>query len=189
MTEQTNSGRFRIHSVNSTDVIPFCKGTSPLSDIVKETLLDSLNQPVENPQPIYSHDGSKHHLDKSKRVIDGIELLATSCPNLTAKTRGNMLPQVNRDEFYSDSIRPVSIHLEVDKHNSDNGENCEDASGSTRKLARKDEVIVDTGPNGRFLKFSKEIGRGAFKTVYKGIDTETGVAIAWCEIHVSQLFV
>ena len=36
----------------------------------------------------------------------------------------------------------------------------------------------------RFLKFDLEIGRGSFKTVYKGLDTETGVAIAWCELQV-----
>ncbi len=36
----------------------------------------------------------------------------------------------------------------------------------------------------RFLKYDIEIGRGSFKTVYKGLDTETGVAIAWCELQV-----
>ena len=36
----------------------------------------------------------------------------------------------------------------------------------------------------RFLKYDLEIGRGSFKTVYKGLDTETGVAIAWCELQV-----
>jgi hypothetical protein len=38
-------------------------------------------------------------------------------------------------------------------------------------------------PNGRFNKFDIEIGRGSFKTVYKGLDTETGVAVAWCELQ------
>ena len=33
------------------------------------------------------------------------------------------------------------------------------------------------------MKFSCEIGRGAFKTVFKGLDTETGVSVAWCEIQ------
>ena len=27
------------------------------------------------------------------------------------------------------------------------------------------------------------MGRGAFKTVFKGLDTETGVAVAWCELQ------
>lgn len=36
----------------------------------------------------------------------------------------------------------------------------------------------------RFLKFEEEIGRGSFKTVYRGLDTQTGVAVAWCELQV-----
>ena len=43
---------------------------------------------------------------------------------------------------------------------------------------------VAISPNGRFNKFDYEIGRGSFKTVYKGLDTETGVAVAWCELQV-----
>ena len=38
--------------------------------------------------------------------------------------------------------------------------------------------------DGRFLKFPEEIGRGSFKTVYRGLDANTGVAVAWCELQV-----
>ena len=48
-----------------------------------------------------------------------------------------------------------------------------------------EEKAVASSLNGRFLKFAEEIGRGSFKTVYKGLDTETGVAVAWCELQVS----
>ena len=48
------------------------------------------------------------------------------------------------------------------------------------------EVVVAYSPGGRFLKYDIEIGRGSFKTVYKGLDTETGVAVAWCELQVRQ---
>ncbi|KAL0180414.1 hypothetical protein M9458_025856, partial [Cirrhinus mrigala] len=37
---------------------------------------------------------------------------------------------------------------------------------------------VATSPDGRYLKFNIEIGRGSFKTVYKGLDTETTVEVA-----------
>lgn len=50
-----------------------------------------------------------------------------------------------------------------------------------------EEKAVDKSPDGRFLKFNEEIGRGSFKTVYRGLDTETGVAVAWCELHDSKL--
>ncbi|XP_032122875.1 serine/threonine-protein kinase WNK3 isoform X2 [Sapajus apella] len=46
---------------------------------------------------------------------------------------------------------------------------------------------VATSPSGRFLKFDIELGRGAFKTVYKGLDTETWVEVAWCELQDRKL--
>lgn len=49
------------------------------------------------------------------------------------------------------------------------------------------ENAVDRSPNGRFMKYEIEVGRGSFKTVYKGLDTETGVAVAWCELQVSMI--
>jgi len=45
---------------------------------------------------------------------------------------------------------------------------------------------VGTSPDGRFLKFDIEIGRGSFKTVYKGLDTDTTVEVAWCELQVGS---
>lgn len=60
---------------------------------------------------------------------------------------------------------------------------------SKRKQEEKDEVetqAVATSPDGRFLKFNIEIGRGSFKTVYKGLDTETTVEVAWCELQVNS---
>ncbi|KAM4553274.1 serine/threonine-protein kinase WNK1-like isoform 1-T1 [Fundulus diaphanus] len=46
---------------------------------------------------------------------------------------------------------------------------------------------VGTSPDGRFLKFDIEIGRGSFKTVYKGLDTDTTVEVAWCELQDRKL--
>uniref|UniRef100_UPI00398E7DA6 serine/threonine-protein kinase WNK4 isoform X2 n=1 Tax=Pristiophorus japonicus TaxID=55135 RepID=UPI00398E7DA6 len=46
---------------------------------------------------------------------------------------------------------------------------------------------VDTSPDGRFLKFNIELGRGSFKTVYKGLDTEITVEVAWCELQTRKL--
>ena len=48
-----------------------------------------------------------------------------------------------------------------------------------------EEKAVASSPDGRFLEFDIEIGRGSFKTVFKGLDTETGVAVAWCELQVN----
>lgn len=56
-----------------------------------------------------------------------------------------------------------------------------------RELEEEAEMkAVATSPGGRFLKFDIELGRGAFKTVYKGLDTETWVEVAWCELQVRR---
>ncbi|XP_050815132.1 serine/threonine-protein kinase WNK2 isoform X8 [Gopherus flavomarginatus] len=50
-----------------------------------------------------------------------------------------------------------------------------------------DMKAVSTSPDGRFLKFDIELGRGSFKTVFKGLDTETWVEVAWCELQDRKL--
>ncbi|XP_068018700.1 serine/threonine-protein kinase WNK2 isoform X9 [Melanerpes formicivorus] len=50
-----------------------------------------------------------------------------------------------------------------------------------------DMKAVATSLDGRFLKFDIELGRGSFKTVYKGLDTETWVEVAWCELQDRKL--
>lgn len=50
-----------------------------------------------------------------------------------------------------------------------------------------DLKAVATSLDGRFLKFDIELGRGSFKTVYKGLDTETWVEVAWCELQVRHV--
>ena len=52
-----------------------------------------------------------------------------------------------------------------------------------------EDRAVAYSPDKRFVKFDCEIGRGSFKTVYKGLDTETGVAVAWCELQVREMTV
>ena len=59
-------------------------------------------------------------------------------------------------------------------------EKREDEKGESKR----NDVAVAQSENGRFFKFDIEIGRGSFKTVYKGLDTDTGVAVAWCELQV-----
>ncbi|KAM5260274.1 serine/threonine-protein kinase WNK2 isoform 10-T10 [Hipposideros larvatus] len=81
-------------------------------------------------------------------------------------------------------------------------ERKEDAGGPETRpdpgRARRDEPeeeeddeddlkAVATSLDGRFLKFDIELGRGSFKTVYKGLDTETWVEVAWCELQDRKL--
>lgn len=67
---------------------------------------------------------------------------------------------------------------------------CNDGGKANIKAASEENEeeaemkAVSTSPGGRFLKFDIELGRGSFKTVYKGLDTETWVEVAWCELQV-----
>lgn len=67
---------------------------------------------------------------------------------------------------------------------------CSDGGKAAIKAASEENEeeaemkAVSTSPGGRFLKFDIELGRGSFKTVYKGLDTETWVEVAWCELQV-----
>ncbi|XP_077060062.1 serine/threonine-protein kinase WNK2 isoform X7 [Siphateles boraxobius] len=65
--------------------------------------------------------------------------------------------------------------------------NSGDKAGSDENEEDAGMKAVSTSPGGRFLKFDIELGRGSFKTVYKGLDTETWVEVAWCELQDRKL--
>lgn len=95
--------------------------------------------------------------------------------------------------------KPVST-AEVKEPPEDEGEEEDKDSAKARAEAEQREAekrvqddieeaetkAVGTSPDERFLKFDIEIGRGSFKTVYKGLDTVTTVEVAWCELQVGQ---
>ncbi|XDV51340.1 hypothetical protein PO909_020228 [Leuciscus waleckii] len=65
--------------------------------------------------------------------------------------------------------------------------NSGDKAGSDENEEDAGMKAISTSPGGRFLKFDIELGRGSFKTVYKGLDTETWVEVAWCELQDRKL--
>ncbi|KAL8222176.1 UNVERIFIED_CONTAM: hypothetical protein K2H54_075085 [Gekko kuhli] len=64
----------------------------------------------------------------------------------------------------------------------------EERSRQQEDIEELETKAVAFSTDGRFLKFDIEIGRGSFKTVYKGLDTETTVEVAWCELQVYVQF-
>ncbi|KAI3727789.1 hypothetical protein L6452_16409 [Arctium lappa] len=66
------------------------------------------------------------------------------------------------------------------------------ANGSVRKIQRKskpkqkpeleDTDIVEVCPNNRYVRYNEVLGRGAFKTVYKGFDEVEGIEVAWNQV-------
>uniref|UniRef100_A0A4W3ITJ8 non-specific serine/threonine protein kinase n=1 Tax=Callorhinchus milii TaxID=7868 RepID=A0A4W3ITJ8_CALMI len=91
--------------------------------------------------------------------------------------------------------KSVAINQEIEQkiceEDSAESREAEEARNLERKAQEDNEEIetkaVGTSPDGRFLKFDIEIGRGSFKTVYKGLDTETTVEVAWCELQDRKL--
>uniref|UniRef100_UPI00398EF90B serine/threonine-protein kinase WNK1-like isoform X2 n=1 Tax=Pristiophorus japonicus TaxID=55135 RepID=UPI00398EF90B len=83
------------------------------------------------------------------------------------------------------------VESKVSEEDSAESREAEEARNLERKAQEDNEEIetkaVATSPDGRFLKFDIEIGRGSFKTVYKGLDTETTVEVAWCELQDRKL--
>lgn len=93
-------------------------------------------------------------------------------------------------------IPPPSGHVQV-------------ASGSLEEPVRKQLLLEDMvtdkaimasqegeriveygGPNNRYGKFNVILGKGAYKVVWKAIDLEEGIEVAWnsCQVQIYYLF-
>uniref|UniRef100_A0A8B9GG56 non-specific serine/threonine protein kinase n=1 Tax=Amazona collaria TaxID=241587 RepID=A0A8B9GG56_9PSIT len=103
---------------------------------------------------------------------------------------------LRRSVVDSDQEEPAAAGAEEQKEPGRDVERKEAADASRdQSKAKKEEPeeeeadmkAVATSLDGRFLKFDIELGRGSFKTVYKGLDTETWVEVAWCELQDRKL--
>lgn len=119
--------------------------------------------------------------------------------NYLVLTSSNVIPNVMEsqgDEFPNEEPTKPQKHVQFKLNDDDESKFIEPPLvDGTAKVANKGEIrektveleaeekAVSVSPDGRFLKFDIEVGRGSFKTVYKGLDTETGVAVAWCELQ------
>ena len=133
--------------------------------------------------------------DEEKEVEDDEEKLE----NIKIK-----VPELRRTDDVKNSDKDISSVTETgtkkDQDNKERAEQKRDGDNEEKKETEGDkkdpmsdkedeteEKAVNTSPGGRFLKFDTEIGRGSFKTVFKGLDTETGVQVAWCELQVLRI--
>ncbi|KDO20336.1 WNK protein kinase [Saprolegnia parasitica CBS 223.65] len=51
----------------------------------------------------------------------------------------------------------------------------------------EDARPVETSPRGIYVRFDTKLGTGAYKTVYKGYDTDQGIDVAWNAIDIGAL--
>lgn len=127
-------------------------------------------------------------------VLDVTDKTVGKQPDVTLRPRRSEDPQqVAKDGKVVERVDSVcSPTKETEKETEEERElakiRAEQREAEKRVQEDIEEVetkAVGTSPDGRFLKFDIEIGRGSFKTVYKGLDTETTVEVAWCELQVS----
>lgn len=63
----------------------------------------------------------------------------------------------------------------------------EDEEEEEEEEDEEQEKVAEISPKGRFKRFYTELGRGAYKVVYKGIDHDKGLEIAWNSISLLKL--
>ncbi|XP_007433561.1 serine/threonine-protein kinase WNK4-like, partial [Python bivittatus] len=141
-------------------------GIPPVLGSPPESVIQAAGAPVTASQAPASLLQQPAPLPPAAEVQSGPELLAAKeVAPLLAKEEGievTPLPPTSTAGSVAASAR--------DKHQED--------------IEELETKAVAFSPDGRFLKFDIEIGRGSFKTVYKGLDTETTVEVAWCELQV-----
>eukprot|EP00477_Mikrocytos_mackini_P001878 GAHX01002040.1.p1 GENE.GAHX01002040.1~~GAHX01002040.1.p1 ORF type:complete len:451 (-),score=88.72 GAHX01002040.1:25-1377(-) len=53
-------------------------------------------------------------------------------------------------------------------------------------LTKQDSEKLEKSPDGRYIRYEQKIGKGAFKKVWKGFDTENGTEVAWNKINLGR---
>lgn len=145
---------------------------------------------------LWVSDHEDQPVDAHELVVNGSAVLSVDLRTIVDRSRaralqGALLQETSRTESrvgLKDSVR--ADEEKVDRKEKE-PEKTEVAPSDVTGKAGSDEneeepgmKAVSTSPGGRFLKFDIELGRGSFKTVYKGLDTETWVEVAWCELQV-----
>lgn len=146
-------------------------------------------QPVDTPECVNSspvpHIDLRTIVDRSRtRVLHGarLGLNETSDTESQVGLKDSVTESVSAEEVKGDK-REAEPKVEVTPSD------VTGKAGSDENEEEPGMKAVSTSPGGRFLKFDIELGRGSFKTVYKGLDTDTWVEVAWCELQVGSLII
>ncbi|XP_068999557.1 serine/threonine-protein kinase WNK2 isoform X13 [Embiotoca jacksoni] len=148
-------------------------------------MADSEEQSVDtsefvNSSPVLNID-LRTIVDRSRaRVLQGTRLQETSSTGSQVGLKDSATESVKADEErgYRPETEPKAEVVPSDVTGKAGSDENEEEPGTK---------AVSTSPGGRFLKFDIELGRGSFKTVYKGLDTDTWVEVAWCELQERKL--
>lgn len=138
---------------------------------------NSVNNSVVNISPVQdgSHFAVDSRSDRKTVVPASVQSIRKSGSQGSGKKKQVKIVEPHREEERVSSDGLAARPDSTVKPSEDQGED-----GDPETV----ENAIDKSPNGRFMKYDVEVGRGSFKTVYKGLDTETGVSVAWCELQV-----
>jgi hypothetical protein len=170
--------------------------------------VDNTNQPVTVLSPIDSVDNSKNILVPTQQTLNSVITASSNSPNEVISSKktehvndakinvtipvtpiNNTINLINKDNLTVPTNNNITTTTTTTTTTATNTTTAREESTDNEKeraeIENVDEKAIDHSSDNRFLKFDKIIGRGAFKSVYKGLDTENGVPVAWCELHVS----
>ncbi|KAB0342473.1 hypothetical protein FD754_019399 [Muntiacus muntjak] len=120
----------------------------------------------------------KRFFRKSVEMTEDDKVAESSSKDERIKTATN----VPRVEKLPTNVLRGGQEVKYEQYSKGTSESSKDYFKEKNEKEMEEEAemkAVATSPSGRFLKFDIELGRGAFKTVYKGLDTETWVEVAW----------
>ncbi|XP_010995127.2 serine/threonine-protein kinase WNK3 isoform X2 [Camelus dromedarius] len=128
----------------------------------------------------------KRFFRKSVEMMEDDKVTESSSKDESIKTATN----ISRVEKLPANVLRGGQEVKYEQCSKGASESSKDCFKEKNEKEMEEEAemkAVATSPSGRFLKFDIELGRGAFKTVYKGLDTETWVEVAWCELQDRKL--
>ncbi|XP_068389953.1 serine/threonine-protein kinase WNK3 isoform X1 [Eschrichtius robustus] len=128
----------------------------------------------------------KRFFRKSVEMAEDDKVAESSSKGERIKTATN-IPRVEKLPTNVLRGRQEVKYEQCSKGMSESSKDCFKEKNEKEMEEEAEMKAVATSPSGRFLKFDIELGRGAFKTVYKGLDTETWVEVAWCELQDRKL--
>lgn len=135
-----------------------------------------------DPKPTNGHYRNDTHPDSTSTSDDEKSSLVESSPE--TKDREMVQNDSTGDESLKNGNPSGLEELGGKGEGEAEGREMEHMNDIPPRDTDQEERTVAYSPDNRFIKYDIEIGRGSFKTVYKGLDTETGVAVAWCELQV-----
>ena len=165
-----------------------------MADLSHEDAAPSANENEEgdnnHPAEIQSANNSQQQQAESEATEKVVED-SVSSENQSSSVKES--ESNNNEEMRTTEKSLASVPRADSKEEDDEDEDVPLLRNSKAKSTKEEEEeeeepnATDQSPDGRFLKYAEEIGRGSFKTVYRGLDTDSGVAVAWCELQEKKL--